>query len=278
VLILTGAFRLSGRSVLYTAALGVALYLGFAGAIGLHPFFITVHLLLLGATTAGAAGLTAIVQRAVHGEVTRLTLSRLLPAPVLAAADADPLALLSEPRSVEATVMVTDLRGFTQWAEHRAPLDVLAFLNTVQGRLADIVLRHGGTVDKFMGDGMLAVFGAPEPLPDHASRAIDAAREMLSSMADVGEIKVGIGIQSGEVVVGCLGSGVRMEFTVLGDTVNIASRLENATKEHGVSSLIGAPTAEKLRGTPLIRVGEVSIRGREQLLEVFTLELPDQSR
>ncbi|MCB9674237.1 MAG: adenylate/guanylate cyclase domain-containing protein [Alphaproteobacteria bacterium] len=271
VLTLTGAYRLSQRSVALAAGLGFAIYVVFAALIELHPFFALIHLLLLGAMAGAATGLTAIVQRAVHGEVTRLTLARLLPAPVLEAADADPLALLAEPRSLEATVVVTDLRGFTHWAEHRTPLEVLAFLNTVQGALAEVVHRHGGTVDKFMGDGMLAVFGAPEPCADHALRAVSAAREMLGVVERIGTVQLGIGIHSGELVVGCLGSGVRMEFTVLGDTVNMASRLEAATKEHGVPVLVSGPTAAQVPPDGMRRVGEVAIRGRDAHIEVFTL-------
>ncbi|MEZ4318689.1 MAG: adenylate/guanylate cyclase domain-containing protein [Myxococcota bacterium] len=272
VLILTGAFRLSERAVLFTSTLAIALYVSFATQIGLGVFFVSVHLLLLGAVGMAATGLTRIVQRGVHGEVTRLTLARLLPASVLEAADSDPLALLSEPRSVEATVVVTDLRGFTRWAEHRTPIEVLAHLNTVQGTLADIVLRHGGTVDKFMGDGMLAVFGAPEPLAEHASAALAAVREMLAETARLPEVQLGVGVHSGELVLGCLGSGLRMEFTVLGDTVNTASRLESATKEQQVRSLVSASTVSRSGEAGLRRVGEVALRGRDRVLEVFTLD------
>ncbi len=269
VLVLSGAFRLSERSVAYTGVLAMALYLGFAVFAQLHVFFVLVHLLLLFATMLAAAAITRIVSRAVHSEVTRLTLSRLLPAPVLEQADADPLALLAEPRSVDATIVVTDLRGFTHWAEHRQPLEVLGFLNEVQGALAEIVDRHGGTVDKFMGDGMLAVFGAPEALSrDHAVVAAEAVREMLETVARTTDVQLGIGVHSGDVVVGCLGSGMRLEFTVLGDTVNTASRLEAATKTVGVSCLFSATTAARLPEGTVQSVGEVDLRGRAAM-EVY---------
>jgi class 3 adenylate cyclase len=271
LLICTAAFRLSWHAVVVSGALGVALYLLFAIPSGIHVFFVLLHLVLLGVIAMSSIGLTHIVDRAVQSEVTRLTVSRLLPATVFDAADADPLALLSEPRSLDVTIVITDLRGFTKWAEHRDPLEVLGFLNTVQGALADVIHRHGGTVDKFMGDGMLAVFGAPRPLDGHADRAVQAARELLTVTARSGEVALGVGIHSGDVVVGCLGSGVRMEFTVLGDTVNTASRLESATKDVGVPVLISAATRERLRSEQVVSAGRVKIRGRDQEVDVYTL-------
>lgn len=264
LLAVSGAFRLQPRAVWWTTALGVAMYAGFAAWFGLAPFHAVVHLVLVVSVGAMAASLTRIVRRAVHHEVTHLTLRRLLPASVVDAADTDPMALLTEPRALDATVVVTDLRGFTAWSEHRPPLEVLAMLNRIQGALAAIVIAHGGTVDKFMGDGMLAVFGAPTALPDHADRALAAVREMVARTRSFGDLRLGIGVHSGEVVVGCLGAGIRMEFTVLGDTVNTASRLEAATKEHPAPVLISDATRARatLRLDP---IGEIPLRGRRAL-------------
>lgn len=270
LLAISGAFRLDPRAVGWTTLLGVGLYAVFAHWIGLPLFHAAVHLVLVGGTGLAGLGLTQIVRRAVHSEVTRLTLRRLLPAPVIDAVDSDPMALLTEPRALDATVVVTDLRGFTSWAEHRTPIEVLDLLNQVQGLLATIVDTHGGIVDKFMGDGMLAVFGAPSPSPDHADRALAAVQQMSEAMARFGGLKPGIGVHSGEVVVGCIGSGIRMEFTVVGDTVNTASRLESATKDHGVFVLISDATRERTR-KPLLRVGEITIRGRQEHLVAWTL-------
>ena len=270
LLAISGAFRLDQRSALLTIGLGLAQYLGFAAWLGVDPFHRAIHVSLIGAIGGSASALARLVRRAVHSEVTRLTLRRLLPAPVIDAADADPMALLTEPRSVEATIVVTDLRGFTAWAESQTPLEVLGFLNAAQGALAAAVLDEGGTVDKFMGDGMLAVFGAPHPLPDHAARAVRAAAAMVAAAERFAPLSLGVGVHSGEVVVGCVGSGIRMEFTVLGDTVNTASRLEAATKDREVPVLISAATAERC-GVALAGVGLLPIRGRAEGVEAFTL-------
>jgi class 3 adenylate cyclase len=273
LLAVSGAYRLDPRAVAWTTALGIALYGAFAHWIGLPLFHASVHLVLIAAIGLAGFGLTRLVRRAVHSEVTRLTLRRLLPAPVIDAADSDPMALLTEPRSLEATVVVTDLRGFTAWAEHRTPLEVLGMLNQVQGALAAIVDEHGGTVDKFMGDGMLAVFGAPRPEPNHADHALAAVARMCEVMSRFDGLRPGIGVHSGEVVVGCVGSGIRMEFTVVGDTVNTASRLEAATKDHGVPVLISDSTQKRTR-VLLAAVGELAIRGRQERLMAWTLPLP----
>ncbi|MEQ1507294.1 MAG: adenylate/guanylate cyclase domain-containing protein [Myxococcota bacterium] len=265
----SGSFRLQPRAVGLTTALGAAQYVGFAAWIGLPSFHAVVHLSLIGAVGFMAGHLTRIVRRAVHSEVTRLTLRRLLPAAVIDAADSDPMALLTEPRSLDATVVVTDLRGFTTWAENRTPLEVLGFLNAVQGALAKAVSDHGGTVDKFMGDGMLAVFGAPQPLADHADRALAAVRAMLDAAGRFEPLALGVGVHSGEVVVGCVGAGIRMEFTVLGDTVNTASRLESATKDHDVAVLVSRTTRDRC-AVELRPIGELEIRGRVERLVAYT--------
>lgn len=270
LLAVSGAFRLQTAAVGWSTLVGVTLYAGFAAWIGLPVFHASAHLVLVAACGAAGAQLTGIVSRAVHHEVTRLTLRRLLPASVVDAADADPLALLTEPRSLDATVVVTDLRGFTGWAQHRPPIDVLARLNEVQGVLAAAVLAEGGTVDKFMGDGMLAVFGAPHPEPDHAERALRAVDRIRAAMARFPDFALGIGVHSGEIVVGCLGSGIRLEFTVLGDTVNVASRLEAATKDVGCGVIVSDATRSRAARS-LAPLAPLALRGRTEPLTVWTL-------
>lgn len=210
-----------------------------------------------------------------------MTLRRFLPARVIEGALADPLSLLGEPRATDATILISDVRGFTRWAEDKPPAQVLAFLNEVQGALAEAVRSQGGMVDKFLGDGMLAVFGAPEPLADHADHALRSALTMRETIADItarrvaagdDPVQLGIGIHSGEVVAGCLGSGLRLEFTVIGDTVNTASRLEALTKTQGTDLLVSETCHRRLAdASGLVRLGEVEVRGRQERLVVYTV-------
>ena len=283
----TGGLRLTRTAALVTTALALADFGAIALVIGYAPG----RAAFVGATVA-ATGLlgvwmTGIVRRAVASEVGRSTLARFLPQEVIDGAHDDPLRLLTEPRTVDATVVVTDLRGFTSLAETLAPGEVLELLSGFHGRLATVVRDHQGWVDKFMGDGMLAVFGAPQPLADHAARALAAAVALLravdtlnASRAGRGDValRIGIGIHSGALVVGCLGAGPRLEFTVIGDTVNTAARLEAMTKDLGVDLLVSDDTLRRVaagaagRNLALARVGELAIRGRRTLLQVHTLD------
>jgi class 3 adenylate cyclase len=225
---------------------------------------------------AGSIGiwLARLVTAAARAAAARAVLSRFLPARVIDDAHADPSALL-KPRKADATVVMSDVRGFTSWAESREPEEVLAFVSELQGELAAAVVAHGGTVDKFLGDGMLAVFGAPEPLTDHAPRAIAAVRDMLAAVRRLNqrglEIKLGVGVNSGPLVAGCIGTGARLELTIIGDTVNTASRLQSLTKEHGVDVIIGEQTARALRDDERTSLGEATIRGKERTLQIYAL-------
>lgn len=235
--------------------------------------------------------LTTIVRASLEGEVSRTIFRRFLPEHLVEQARRDPLGAIGEPSVLDATVLFSDLRNFTGLVELMPPSQVLEYLNEVQGLLAEIVSKHGGTVDKFMGDGMLAVFGAPRQLDDHAQHGIAAATEIISSIAALnrerrgrGEpaAEIGLGVHTGSVIAGCVGSGARLEFTVLGDAVNATSRLEGLTREMGVTALVSEETVRRAgneaRGMRdyilgrLTRRGEVSIRGRIAPLSVYSLE------
>ena len=153
---------------------------------------------------------------------------------------------------VEATVMFVDVRDFTSFAERAHPRDVVARLNDLYGLVVPILLRHRGHASKFIGDGLLAVFGAPERLEDHAARAVDAALEIAETVRERygDELRVGIGLNSGRVVVGTVGGGGRLDFTVIGDAVNTAARVEAATRDTGDEVLITDATLALLDGHP----------------------------
>ena len=149
-----------------------------------------------------------------------------------------------EGQDVEVSVLFLDIRDFTAFAESAGPREVVSMLNEFWDLVVPALLRHGGQANKFNGDGLLAVFGAPERLPDHVTRAVAAALEI----ADIvrarygGAVSVGIGVNSGHVVAGTVGGGGRVEFTVIGDTVNTAARVEAATRETGDDVLVTEAT------------------------------------
>ncbi|SFK23774.1 adenylate/guanylate cyclase domain-containing protein [Bradyrhizobium sp. Gha] len=175
-------------------------------------------------------------------------------------------------------VMFVDFRGFTAGAQSRTPQEVVDRLDGAFAVLVDILDRNGGIVNKFLGDGFLALFGAPLEAADAAHRSVAAAREMLSAMDCINAqtnwpLRIGIGIHFGEVVAGNIGSPRRKEYTVIGDTVNFASRLEALNKEFGSQLLISASVREALGddGKDAVALGEVTVRGYEQPVPVFQL-------
>lgn len=175
-------------------------------------------------------------------------------------------------------VMFVDFRGFTAGAQSRTPQEVVDRLDGAFAVLVDILDRHGGIVNKFLGDGFLALFGAPLEASDAAHRSVAAGREMLTAMGRINAqtswpLRIGIGIHFGEVVAGNIGSPRRKEYTVIGDTVNFASRLEALNKEFGSQLLISASVREALGddGEDAIALGEVTVRGYEQKVAVFQL-------
>jgi class 3 adenylate cyclase len=149
---------------------------------------------------------------------------------------------------VEATMLFLDVRDFTAFAERAEPREVVTLLTGLWELVVPVLLRHGGHANKFIGDGLLGVFGAPNRVADHADRAVAAALEIAALVrgADGDRLGVGIGVNTGPVVVGTVGGGGRVEFTVIGDAVNTASRVEAATRETGDDVLITEATRSRL--------------------------------
>jgi adenylate cyclase len=175
-------------------------------------------------------------------------------------------------------VMFVDIRGFTAAARDRSPADVVERLNAAFAVLVEVVDRHRGIVNKFLGDGFLAMFGAPIEDPQAVAHAVAAGREMLRAMAESNAaspwpLRLGIGIHVGEVVTGTVGSTRRKEYTVIGDTVNLAARLESLNKEVGSQLLVSsavhdAAPAEMSDATP---IGPVALRGYVEPVAVWRL-------
>jgi class 3 adenylate cyclase len=153
--------------------------------------------------------------------------------------------------TVEASILFLDVRGFTAVAERAAAHEVVGRLNALYDAVVPVILRHGGHANKFVGDGLLAVFGAPERHADHAARAVAAACEIARLVRDEspGDLRVGVGVNTGRVVVGTIGGGGRRDFTVIGDPVNTAARVEAATRQTGDDVLITETTLRALGST-----------------------------
>jgi class 3 adenylate cyclase len=153
-----------------------------------------------------------------------------------------------EGQEAEVTVLFLDIRGFTAFAERAGPREAVARLNDLYELIVPVLVRHGGHANKFIGDGLLGVFGAPEKLRDHADRAMAAALDIVSCCRErYGDrLRIGIGLNSGPVVAGTIGGGGRVEFTVIGDAVNTAARVEEATRITGDEILLTEATRARL--------------------------------
>ncbi len=185
----------------------------------------------------------------------------------------------------ECTVLFSDLRGFTSFAETRPPDEVVEILNRYLGAMTDAIMDHGGAIVSYMGDGIMAVFGAPIEQTDHADRALAASREMLgprmeefnqwaAEKGSVEPFRMGVGINTGPVMAGQVGSEQRVEFAAIGDTTNTAARLEAMTKESDHDLFVSDSTREALLDGDgnLVSVGEVEIRGRSDTVDVWTVQ------
>ena len=181
----------------------------------------------------------------------------------------------------DVTLLFSDIRDFTNMSENMRAPDVVRLLNTYFDQMVDAVFDSGGTLDKFIGDGLMAVFGAPNHLPDHAMCAVRCALDMRARLEHVNllleseglpSVRIGIGLHSGSVVVGNIGSSKRTEYTAIGDTVNLAARVEGLTKDHGVDVMMTDAAYAEVKGrVDAVEIGSVAVKGKERTVQVYAL-------
>ncbi len=272
------------RGALIGLAAGVVLVVGAQLAFGAGLIVVVLYpLLALAIGVFGAVGVAA----AVHGferERIRDLFARFVPEAVvddvLARVD-DDLRLGGERRVV--TVLFSDIRGFTSYSEDRTPEEVIEILNRYLTVMSNVILDHGGTLIAYMGDGIMAVFGAPTEQLDHADQALAAAEEMAGpALAQVNawirerggeDFKIGIGLNAGPVMAGNVGSERRMEYTTIGDTTNTASRLETMTKGTGHTIFL-ADSVRQMLTRPrddMVHVDELEVRGKDEPVVVWSV-------
>ena len=190
----------------------------------------------------------------------------------------DPGKFSMEGESRDMTVLFTDIRGFTSIAEGLDPKSLSQLMNEVLTPLTEVIYKHHGTIDKYMGDCVMAFWGAPVSDPAHARNALLAALEMQCKIKDMQpefrmrnwpEVRIGVGLNSGRMSVGNMGSRVRLAYTVMGDAVNLASRLEGITKEYGADIIVGEDTMRSVPEFLFKEIDRVRVKGREKALTIF---------
>ena len=190
---------------------------------------------------------------------------------------------LLEGEEVEVTLFFLDIRGFTALAERSSAREVVDQLNDLYGLVVPIIADHGGHANTYVGDGLLAVFGVPRRLPDHADRALRAALEVAAAVNDRyrGDLRIGIGINSGPVVAGTIGGGGHVEFTVIGDAVNTAARVEEVTRVSGDDILITEATRALLSDPPPVTVErrpDAPLKGKTERVNLYAPVTKEQPR
>jgi adenylate cyclase len=195
----------------------------------------------------------------------------------------DPDSYSMKATTKELTVMFCDMRGFTKMSESMEPTQLQALLNSVFSRLTDLIRSNRGTIDKYMGDCVMAFWGAPVDTPDHAGLAVKTALEMSNAVKKINEehkikglpeIGIGIGVNTGTMCVGDMGSDIRRSYTVIGDSVNLGSRLEGLSKTYGVDIVVSESTRKQANDFAWQELDKVRVKGKDQAVSIFWPSVP----
>ncbi len=210
-------------------------------------------------------------------QMTRL-FGQYVPPELAAEMSQDPAHYTMEGRSRDMSVLFSDIRGFTDFSEKLPPAELAEVLNAYLSKMTAIVQQQRGTIDKYIGDAIMAFWNAPVDLADHATRAVRTALAMQAALPELNrefaarnwpEVKIGVGVNTGRMSVGNMGSEFRMSYTVMGDAVNLGSRLEGITKQYGVGILVTQPTVEADPVHAFMKVDDVRVKGKETPVAIY---------
>jgi adenylate cyclase len=286
--------RVSARAAIAIGALTVLIVIADAwvtfryGGLLLDPSYTASSLAFI---TAAVTSYTYQSVEAQRGAI-RSAFARYLAPAVVEELIANPERLELGGEERDLTLMFCDVRNFTAISEDLTPSQLTRFVNELLSPLSEIILAHRGTIDKYMGDAIMAFWNAPLDDEDHATNACGAAVRMIEKMEELNAewnerarvanstfrtVNIGIGINTGRCCVGNLGSSVRFDYSAIGDDVNVASRFEGLTKIYGVSNVIGEHTLAMAQGFPVLELDMVQVKGRTRATRIYTLMRPLQA-
>lgn len=279
------ALSLDRRQILCAAAVGVVLQTLLFYWVRPNPFAMAQGVLILGLATAlslyARERIVRLVDSFARAQLQRERLGRYF-SPQVAEHLAQHGGELGEGESREVTVLFADLRDFTALTEHLDGPAVVATLNEFHGGMVEQLFAFQGTLDKYMGDGIMAYFGAPVMQPQHADQAVLCALAMQDSLAQINltrvargdpPLRMGIGVHTGRVVLGDIGAPRRREYTAIGDTVNVAARIEQLTKIHGSPVLVSEVTRGEVHaGIDFVAVEPLPVKGKSAPIQTFVAQ------
>ncbi|MFP5408771.1 MAG: CHASE2 domain-containing protein [Gammaproteobacteria bacterium] len=210
-------------------------------------------------------------------QITKL-FGQYVPPQLAAEMSRNPAHYTMEGQSRDMTVLFSDIRGFTNFSEKLPPAELAEVLNAYLSTMTRVIQQHQGTIDKYIGDAVMAFWNAPVDLSDHATRAVATALDMQAALPKLNEdfaargwpeVKIGIGVNTGRMSVGNMGSEFRMSYTVMGDAVNLGSRLEGITKQYGVGILATQPTVDADPLHAFMKVDDVRVKGKETPVAIY---------
>jgi adenylate cyclase len=244
-----------------------------------------IHLVITAAVTTGVAYNVASLIRIHQQSFLQEQLKRFLPPELMIAVARDPSILNLKTERRVATVLFTDIRGFTRISEHLPPEKVVEFLNGFLDEMTQAIMDHGGMLDKYIGDAVLGVFGIVQHVDNHAERALQTAIDMSQRLIRLNDglqavglpmLSIGIGLHTGELLVGSIGSVRRLDYTVIGDTVNLASRIEGLTRSYPVEILLSDETRQAVsQSIPLHEIATVTVKNRAQPVRLWSPAPPN---